>query len=229
MKEEFIGKTWTPLVLFLVLALGAACAGGPRGSEPGGPGLAETPALTPDFTGFTLGLFVARGFHDGEALIPKEYFEARNARVVVIGAEEGTFRAYNSGATLTVEALAADLNAADFDAFIIPGGRAPQHLRLSESVLELVRQAHSSGKVLAGICHGPQVLISAGLAEGRRMTAWRDVAPELREAGALYEDAPVIQDGLLVTSRVPEDLAEFNRVIGELLLETRAGNQEPRI
>ena len=105
------------------------------------------------------------------------------------------------------------------DALVIPGGYSPDALRINPKVLELVRHYADSGKVVAAICHGPQVLISAGLAKGRRMTAYAAVRDDLINAGAQYVDEPVVVDGRTVTSRVPDDLPEFCRAIIELLGE----------
>ncbi len=105
----------------------------------------------------------------------------------------------------------------DFDALIIPGGFSPDHLRIDERVLKLVKAMHEAGKIIAAICHGPQVLISAGLVKGKRVTAYRAVRDDLINAGALFEDVPAVRDGNLITGRVPDDLPEFCQLIIEAL------------
>jgi len=105
----------------------------------------------------------------------------------------------------------------EMDALVIPGGYSPDALRLNPRVLELVRHYADSGRVLAAICHGPQVLISAGLVKGRKMTGYAAIKDDLVNAGAEYVDEPVAVDGRMVTSRVPDDLPEFCRAIIELL------------
>jgi len=105
----------------------------------------------------------------------------------------------------------------EMDAIVIPGGYSPDALRINKRCLELVRHYAEAGKVVAAICHGPQVLISAGLAKGRRMTSYIAVHDDLINAGAIYEDKPVVVDGNVVTSRVPDDLPEFCRAIIDLL------------
>lgn len=105
----------------------------------------------------------------------------------------------------------------EFDALIIPGGFSPDHLRIDERVLKLVKIMYKSGKIIAAICHGPQVLISAGLVKGKRVTAYRAVMDDLINAGALFEDVPALRDGNLITGRVPDDLPEFCRLIIEAL------------
>lgn len=105
----------------------------------------------------------------------------------------------------------------EMDALVIPGGYSPDTLRINPKVLELVRHYTESGRVVAAICHGPQVLISAGLARGRRMTAYAAVRDDLINAGAQYVDEPAVVDGNLVTGRVPDDLPDFCRAIIDLL------------
>jgi len=105
----------------------------------------------------------------------------------------------------------------EFDAIVIPGGFSPDHLRVRREVLEFVRRAHEAGKIIAAICHGPQVLISAGLVRGRRVTAYEAIKDDLINAGAIFVDEPAVRDGNIITGRVPDDLPEFCRLIIEAL------------
>jgi len=109
----------------------------------------------------------------------------------------------------------------EFDAIIIPGGFSPDHLRVDERVLDFVRRAYEAGKIIAAICHGPQVLISAGLVKGRRVTAYRAIRDDLINAGAIFTDEPAVRDGNIITGRVPDDLPEFCALIIEALSERR--------
>jgi protease I len=104
-----------------------------------------------------------------------------------------------------------EVNPDDYAILILPGGKAPALMRKEPKAFEIARNFFSSGKPVAAICHGPQILISAGLLQGRRATCYRSVADELKEAGALYEDQEVVVDANLVTSRQPEDLPSFMR------------------
>ncbi len=97
-------------------------------------------------------------------------------------------------------------DATDYDALFIPGGLAPSQLRELPEALAFVSDFAATGRLVGAVCHGPQVLISAGLAEGRRMTSWKDVAPEVRAAGAEYVDEPVVEDGQFITARKPGDM-----------------------
>jgi protease I len=104
-----------------------------------------------------------------------------------------------------------------YDLLILPGGRAPAALRKEKAALELVRAFMAENKPVAAICHGPQILVSAGVMRGRRATSFRSVAAELREAGAIYQDSEVVVDGNLVTAREPADLPAFMRATMKLV------------
>lgn len=112
-----------------------------------------------------------------------------------------------------------DLRGAEIDCLFIPGGFAPDYLRRSADVLALVRECHRQGKLLAAICHGPWVLISAGVVSGRRLTGVSAVRDDLVNAGADYRDEPVVVDGNLITSRTPNDLPDLCRSIITALSE----------
>ena len=120
---------------------------------------------------------------------------------------------------LTVEATKAidECRAEDYAGLVLPGGSAPEKVRLNANALKIVREMNAAGKPIAAICHGPQTLISADVLRGRKATAYPGVRDDLKNAGALYEDAPVVVDGNLVTSRRPEDLPCFMREFCRLL------------
>ena len=106
-----------------------------------------------------------------------------------------------------------EIDPKEFDALIIPGGFSPDRLRVIPEVLKLVREFHEEGKLIAAICHGPQVLISAGIVKDRRMTCYEAVKDDLVNAGAIYVDEPAVKDGNIITARVPDDLPEFCKLI----------------
>ena len=120
---------------------------------------------------------------------------------------------------LTVEATKAidECRAEDYAGLVLPGGSAPEKVRLNANALKIVREMNAAGKPIAAICHGPQTLISADVLRGRKATAYPGVRDDLKNAGAIYEDAPVVVDGNLVTSRRPEDLPCFMREFCRLL------------
>ncbi len=164
-------------------------------------------------------VLTADGFHDGETIAPFTYLKTRGADVCVVGMEREEIKAYNSDITIFVEKTVAEVSGGDFDAVVIPGGRAPGRLREDEGVLEFVREAYEGGRILAGICHGPQVLVSAGVLGGKTATCVGGIADELKEAGVDYRDEEVVRDGDIITSRVPGDIPSFNRTIGDALFE----------
>ncbi len=125
------------------------------------------------------------------------------------------------GHNFTLNAGFDEIRAADYDALVIPGGRAPEYIRLNGAVLELVRHFAQADKPIAAICHGAQLLAAAGVVQGRACTAYPAVAPELRRAGAEWVDVPMDRahmDGNLVTAPAwpahPEWLAKFLGVLG---------------
>lgn len=121
-----------------------------------------------------------------------------------------------------------DAKSADYDMLFIPGGLAPAEVRDSRDAIAFVRDFAGSGKLIGAVCHGPQVLVTAGLVDGRKMTSWREVAPEIREAGGDYQDAPMVEDGQFVTARKPGDMPLAMRRIFERLHSQRAGQGPDR-
>lgn len=114
-----------------------------------------------------------------------------------------------------IETLSAD----DIDGILIPGGFSPDYLRRHPTTLQLVRECHQRGKIIAAICHGPWVMISAGILRDKRATGLVAVRDDLVNAGAEYLDQAVVEDGNLITSRMPDDLPEFCAAIIRSLAE----------
>jgi len=166
--------------------------------------------------GKRIAILAEEGFEDSELIEPMRALKDAGARVLIVGSgSQETYRGKRGSATVKVDATADNVKAEDFDAVIVPGGYAPDKMRLHQSMVDLVRQAHDLGKVVAAICHGPQLLISAEIVKGRRVTSWPSIAVDLRNAGADWVDAPVVQDGNIITSRKPADLPRFNKAIIE--------------
>jgi protease I len=114
---------------------------------------------------------------------------------------------------------AGQAHAASFDAVIIPGGYAPDHMRRHAPMVSLVKEAAAAGKIVAAICHGGWMLCSAHCISGRRVTGFFAIRDDLENAGGIYFDAEVVRDGNLITSRIPSDLPAFCRAIIEALTE----------
>jgi len=168
--------------------------------------------------GKRVAILAEEGFEDSELVEPMRAMKSAGARVLVVGSgSQETYRGKRGSATIRVDTTADKVSAEDFDAVIVPGGHAPDKMRLYQPMVDLVRKAYDLGKVIAAICHGPQLLISAEIVSGRRVTSWRSVAVDLGNAGADWVDASVVRDGNLITSRKPSDLPRFNKAIIEAL------------
>jgi protease I len=189
-------------------------------------------------SGKKVAIIVAHEFEDVELLYPLLRLSEEGAGIVVVPVHEGLHpRPYVEGKPVTgrfghtvpipvmgegnrytvgsIDELSAD----EVDCLLFPGGYSPDALRLHEGTLALVRDYHARGKLLAAICHGPWVLISAGIMAGKRATGYVAVRDDLVNAGAEFVDVPAVRDGNIVTGRVPDDLPEFCHEIIEALSE----------
>jgi protease I len=164
-------------------------------------------------------IIVAEGFHDGEAYMPYGYLVNQGFDVTVIGPRVGPVTAYNSDFTIGIERAVADVSTGMFEAVIIPGGRAPAALREIPEAVEFIREFNEAGKIIAAICHGPQLLAAADALEGKTITCVSGIQDEVKEAGAEYVDEELVIDGNLITSRTPGDLDVFSRAISEAVIE----------
>jgi len=151
-------------------------------------------------------------FEDSELLVP--YYRLQEAGVEVTVASLGKDAIKGKhGYEVTVDKTLDEVSPDDYAILLLPGGKAPARLREEPRALEIARRFFARNKPVAAICHGPQILISAGLLQGRRATCAQSVAEELNDSGALYEDRELVVDGLLITSRRPADLPAFMREI----------------
>jgi len=168
--------------------------------------------------GKRIAILAEEDFEDSELIEPLRSMKNAGARVVIVGTgSKESYRGKRGNASVSVDTTADKVKVEDFDAVIIPGGYAPDKMRRDPSMVELVKKAYELGKVVAAICHGPQLLISANIVRGRKVTSWPSIAVDLENAGADWVDAPVVQDGNLITSRKPADLPRFNKAIIEAL------------
>jgi protease I len=161
---------------------------------------------------------LAEGFEDSELSVPRDRLVEAGHRIVVIGREAGkTLEGKRGEATVRVDAESGSAEPGDYDALLIPGGYSPDHLRTHAPTVEFVRGFAETGRLIAAICHGPQLLIEADLVEGRTLTSWASVRKDLENAGARWLDQEVVVDGNLVTSRGPADLDAFCAAVLERL------------
>ncbi len=158
----------------------------------------------------------ADNFEDSELLVPYYRLKEAGIEVDVAAPRPGRITGKH-GYEVAVNMTTAVVEAGRYDLLVLPGGKAPETVREDPAALEIARFFFARNKPVAAICHGPQTLISAGLVKDRRVTCYRNVAAEMKEAGALYEDSEVVVDGNLVTSRQPGDLPAFMRETMKLL------------
>lgn len=164
-------------------------------------------------------MVLARNFEDCEAIDPKAYLETRGAEVVTIGIDRSPIMG-KKGAVLDPDTTFGELGnnpIVDFDLLLIPGGGSPEYLRVFDPAVAFTRDFVASGKPVASICHGPQLLISAGVLAGRRTTSLDRIRDDVKNAGANYVDDPLVVDGNLISSRTPADLPVFNRALAVAL------------
>ncbi len=164
--------------------------------------------------GKKVAILIEQDFEDAEVTKPLKAMRDAGATVTVIGSGSqrsywGKRRSINIPARTSAEMVKAE----DFAAVIIPGGYAPDKMRMHQPMIDLVARAHELGKVVAAVCHGPQLLISAEIVKGKRLTSWPSIAIDLKNAGAQWVDEPVVRDGNLITSRKPADLPMFSEAI----------------
>jgi protease I len=149
-------------------------------------------------------------FEDSEFQQPYDKVTQAGHAATVIGTEAGKELTGKQGKSrCTVDTTADQVDVGDFDALVIPGGYSPDKLRLNDDMVGFTRKMMGSGKPVAAICHAGQLLVEAGVVEGRRMTSWPSVRKELELAGADWVDQEVVEDGNLITSRNPDDLPAF--------------------
>src|SRR5262249_43080766 len=157
---------------------------------------------------------VEQEFEDRELTGPLDALRAAGATVVLVGPLAGAqFTGKRGEAIVTSDLAAGAARAVDFDAVVIPGGPAPDKMRMRHAMVDLARDAMEAGKPVAAICHGAQLLISAGVLRGRTLTCWPSIAIDVKNAGGLYVDKPVVEDGNLITSRKPDDVPAFSDAI----------------
>ena len=172
-----------------------------------------------------IALVLGQGFEDSEFRVPYDRLKEEGYEVEIIGVKAGEeLTGYKGKEMVKVEKGIDRVKAEDYDALLIPGGQSPDHLRVDKRIVELVKQFDQAGRLIAAVCHGPQLLIAAHLVKGRTLTAWQTIQKDLELMGAIVKDQPVVIDGNWITSRKPDDLDAFSTAI---LRELRDQPQEP--
>ncbi|MFW6171267.1 MAG: type 1 glutamine amidotransferase domain-containing protein [Planctomycetota bacterium] len=152
-------------------------------------------------------------YEDQELWYPVQRLTEAGARVTIVGPKAGTIYKSKHGYPATSEKAADRISPFDFDGLIIPGGYAPDRMRRHNAMVELVREAFQSEKIVAAICHAGWMLCSAKVLKGKKVTSFSAIRDDMEHAGATWVDGEVVRDGNLITSRTPDDLPAFLRAI----------------
>jgi protease I len=152
-------------------------------------------------------------YNEFELWIPYYRLKEEGVEVVVVGSGTATTYHGKYGIPAAADKQASEVTADDFDAIVIPGGYAPDKMRIHEEMVRLVKDMFTRGKVVASICHGGWMLVSADVLKGKKVTSYVAIKDDMVNAGAAWEDSELVRDGNLITSRKPEDLPAFCRTI----------------
>ena len=159
---------------------------------------------------------------------PRKALEDAGAQVELLSLKPGSIKAFDHfdfAKDIEVDKAVEEVQADDYDALMIPGGVGnPDQLRGDENVVSFVRDFFEAGKPVGSICHGPWVLVEAGVVRGRRLTSWPTLETDIRNAGGEWTDEQVVVDDNLVTSRKPDDIPAFNEKMVELFSGTRVAS-----
>ena len=182
-----------------------------------------------DVKGKRVAIIATDGFEQAELTSPREALEKAGATCVVISNKDGEiqgFKHHDKADKVKVDLSLNKANASDFDAVLLPGGVInADAIRIEKKAQQFVQEIERAGKPVFVICHGPWLLISAGLAKGRHITSWPTLQDDLRNAGADWDDQKCIRDRNWVSSRKPDDLPVFNEEIVKCLSESRSPAQ----
>ena len=158
----------------------------------------------------TIAVIITDLFEDSEYSEPAAAFKKAGHKLVHIGLKAGTTVTGKKQATpVKIDKGVKDVAVDEFDALLIPGGYSPDKLRVDEDAVRFTKEFMESGKPVFAICHAPQLLITADVIRGRKITGWKSVIQDIKNAGAEFIDQEVVEDGNLVSSRSPADLPSF--------------------
>lgn len=173
--------------------------------------------------GLRVAIIASEAFEESELFSPKEAVEALGAEVDILSLETGSIQGYKHlkpGRSIDVDQTLDQAKPETYDALILPGGTVnADTLRVSPAAQRFVREAFEAGKPVAAICHAPWILIDAGVVNGRTLTSYQSLRHDLQNAGAQWQDADVVVDGNLITSRKPQDLPAFNARIADVFAQ----------
>lgn len=163
-------------------------------------------------------LLIEEDFEDREFPALIDLLRASGLTVILVGpAADTEYRGKRRDVVLRSDIAAATAKVKDFDAVVIPGGYAPDRIRMRHAMVDLVRDTFEAGKPVAAIDHGPQLLITVNALRGRIATCWPSIAVDIKNAGGKYVDRPVVEDGTVITARKWDDIPAFSSAIARAL------------
>ena len=168
-------------------------------------------------------ILTENGFEEIELTSPKKAMENAGFKVDIVSPQKDKVRAWNHdhwSIELPVDVEVSKANPEDYDALIIPGGVInPDKMRVNEDCVQFAKEFLNSGKPVAAICHGPQLLIETNMIKGKKMTSFLSLKTDMENAGVQWEDKEVVVDNGLISSRSPKDLEAFNKKVIEEIKE----------
>lgn len=157
-------------------------------------------------------VIITNMFEDSEYSKPVNAFKKAGHKIIRVGLKEGeVVKGKKKGTPVKIDKAITDVSVEDFDALLIPGGYSPDKLRANEDAVKFTKEFAESGKPIFSICHGPQLLITADVLKGRKITGWKSIIQDIKNAGAEFIDKEVVVDKNLVSSRYPGDISAFIR------------------
>jgi protease I len=175
-------------------------------------------------TGKKIAILATDGFEQVELTTPRDALKGEGAEVTIVSPKSGKIQGMNhdqKGDQIGVDKTLDSVKPEQFDALVLPGGVAnPDYLRVNKEAVAFVKSFLTSGKPVSAVCHGPWMLVEADGVRGKTVTSWPSLQTDLRNAGAKWVDEQVVRDGMLVTSRKPDDLAAFCRETAEMIAGT---------
>jgi len=156
-------------------------------------------------------------FRDEEAVYPYYRFLEAGYKVVTVGPEKGKTYTGKFGLPMAAEKTAQEIDLDQVAAVVVPGGNAPDKMRINQDMVKLVKDAFDACKIIAAICHGGWMLVEADIIRDKKVTGYKAIATDLKNAGGRYEDREVVVDNNIITSRKPEDLPAFCRSTLEMI------------
>ena len=180
--------------------------------------------MSGELKGRKIAILATDGFEQVELTDPKKSVEAAGASTEVLSVKDGQIKGWKFtdwGDSVRVDKQVSKANVDDYDALILPGGQInPDKLRMEKAAVDFVRKFVESGKPVAAICHGPWMLVEAGVVKGKTVTSWPSIHTDLINAGAKWVDKEVAEDGNIITSRKPDDIPAFSKKLIEVTAKT---------